>query len=59
MGEQFSVPLHMAVKCLSDTEMKYGAPKAEMIAVVTFVKKYRAYLGSAPFKLRTIERYPG
>ena len=32
--------------------MKYGAPKAEMFAVVTFVEKYRAYLGSAPFKLR-------
>ena len=25
-------------KVLSDTEMKYGAPKAEMFAVVTFVK---------------------
>ena len=32
--------------------MKYGAPKAEMFAVITFVEKYRAYLGSAPFKLR-------
>ena len=31
--------------------MKYGAPKAEMFAVITFVEKYRAYLGSAPFKL--------
>ena len=31
--------------------MKYGAPKAEMYAVVTFVEKYRAYLGSTPFKL--------
>ena len=30
--------------------MKYGAPKAEMFAVVTFVEKYGAYLGSAPFK---------
>ena len=36
---------------LSDLEMKYGAPKAEMFAVVTFVEKYRAYLGCAPFKL--------
>ena len=39
-------------KVLSDTEMKYGAPKAEKFAVITFVEKYRAYLGSAPFKLR-------
>ena len=27
--------------------MKYGAPKAEKFAVVTFVEKYRAYLGEA------------
>ena len=43
-------------KVLKDTEMKYGAPKAEMFAVVTFVEKYREYLGSAPFKLRVDNR---
>ena len=43
-------------KVLSDTEMKYAAPKAEMIAVVTFVEKYRAFMGSAPFKLRVVNR---
>ena len=31
--------------------MNYGAPKAEKFEVVTFVENYRAYLGSAPFKL--------
>ena len=36
--------------------MKYGAPKAEMFAVVTFVEKYRAYLGSAHFRLRVDNR---
>ena len=36
--------------------MKYGASKAEMFAVITFVEKYRAYLGSAPFKLRVDNR---
>ena len=41
---------------LIDTEMKYGAPKAEMFAVITFVEKYRAYLGSAPFKLHVDNR---
>ena len=45
-------PIAYGSKVLSDTEMKYGAPKAEIIAVVTFVEKCRAYLGSAPFKLR-------
>ena len=41
---------------LSDTEMKYGASKAEMFALVTFLEKYRTYLGSAPFKLRVDNR---
>ena len=44
-------PTAYGSKVLSDTEMKYDAPKAEMFAVVTFVEKYRAYLGSTPFKL--------
>ena len=43
-------PIAYGSKVLSDTEMKYGAPKAEMFAVITFVEKYRDYLGSAPFK---------
>ena len=47
-------PIAYGSKVLSDTEMKYGATKAEMFAVVTFVEKNRAYLGSAPFKLRII-----
>ena len=38
-------------KTLSDDELKYGAPKAEMFADITFVEKYRFYIGSAPFKL--------
>ena len=49
-------PIAYGSKVLSDPEMKYGAPKAEMFAVITFVEKYRAYLGSAPFKLRVDNR---
>ena len=45
-------PITYRSKVLSDTEMKYGAPKAEMLAVITFVQKFRAYLESATFKLR-------
>ena len=41
---------------LSDTELKYGAPKAEKFTVVTFVEMHRAYLGSPPFKLRVVNR---
>ena len=44
-------PIAYGSKVLSDTEIKYGAPKAEMFAVVTFVEKYRAY-----FKLRVDNR---
>ena len=51
-----SRPIAYGSMVLSDTEMKYGAPKAKMFAVVTFVEKYRAYLGSAPFKLRVDNR---
>ena len=51
-GKTVLRPIAYGSKVLSDTDMKYGAPKAEMFAVVTFVEKYRAYLGSAPFKLR-------
>ena len=49
-------PIVYGSKVLSDTEMKYGAPKAEMFAVVTFVEKYRAYLGIAPFNIRVDNR---
>ena len=45
-------PIAYGSKVFSVTEMKYGAPKAEMFAVATFVEKYRTYLGSNSFKLR-------
>ena len=49
-------PIAYGSKVFSDTEIKYGAPKGEMFAVITFVEIYRAYLGSAPFKLRVDNR---
>ena len=55
-GKAVLRPIAYGSKVLSDTEMKYGAPKAELFAVVIFVEKYRAYLGSAPFKLRVDNR---
>ena len=55
-GKTVFKPIAYGSKVLSDTEMKYGAPKAEMFAVVTFVEKYRAYLGSEPFKQRVDNR---
>ena len=50
-GRTVPRPIAYGSKVLSDTEMKYGAPKAELFAVFTFVEKYRAYSGSAPNKL--------
>ena len=44
-------PLAYGSEGLSATEMKYGAAKAEMIR-----GKYRAYFGSATFKLRVDNR---
>ena len=49
-------PIAYGITVLNDTEMKYGAPKTEIFAVVTFVKKYRAYLKSAPLNLRVDNR---
>ena len=45
-------PTAYGSKVLSYTEIKYGASKAEMFAVVIFVEKYKTYLGSEPLKLR-------
>ena len=55
-GKTVLRPKAYGSKVLSDTDMKYGAPKAEMFVVITFVEKYRAYLWSAPFKLRVDNR---
>ena len=44
-------PIAYGSRALSNTEMKYVAQKPEMFAVVTFVEKYHASLGSAPLKL--------
>ena len=55
-GKTIFRPIAYGSKVLSDTEMKYGAPKAEMFALITFVEKYSAYLGSEPCKLRVDNR---
>ena len=49
-------PIAYDSKVLSDTEMKYGAPKAEMFAVVEFVDTW----GALPLNYAwTTWRYPG
>ena len=53
-------PIAYGSKVLSDTEMKYGAAKAEIFAVVTFVKSTAHTWGALPSNYaETTERYPG
>ena len=49
-------PIAYGSKVVRDTEMKNGAPKPKTFAVIAFVERYCAYLGSAPFKLRVDNR---
>ena len=49
-------PIAYGSKVLSDTEIKYGAPKAKMFAVVAFVDTWGALLLSYAW---TTGRYPG
>ena len=55
-GKTVLRPIAYGSKVLSATKMKYGAPRAEMFAVVIFVEKYRTYMGSEPFKLQIDNR---
>ena len=53
-------PIIYANNILSGTEIKYGAPKAEMFAVVTYVENYCAYMGVLHLSCElTTEPYPG
>ena len=53
-------PIAYGSKVLSDTEVKYGAPKAEMFAVVTFVENTAHTWGALPLSYAwTTGRYPG
>ena len=53
-------PIAYGSKVLSDTEMKYGARKKELFAVVTFVEKTAHTWGALPLSFAwTTGRYPG
>ena len=54
-GRTFLRPIAYGSKVLSDTEMSFGAPKAEIFAVVTFVEKNRAHLRSDHLKERSLK----
>ena len=55
-GKTVLRPIAYGRKVLSDTEMMYGALKAKMFAVVTFVENHKANLGSELFKMRVHNR---
>ena len=44
-------PIAYGSKVLSDTEMKFGAPKAEGFAVITFGGKIQGLLGECSFQV--------
>ena len=53
-------PIAYGSMVLSDTEMKYGAPKVEIVAVVTFVESTAHTLGALPLSYAwTTGCYPG
>ena len=45
-------PVYYGSKSLNECQMKYGAPKLEMYAAVTFVKKFHSFLALRKFILR-------
>ena len=51
-GKTVLRPGHFGSHALNPTQMKYGAPKLEMLAVVTCVKKFHSYLAPRRFVLR-------
>ena len=52
MGKAVLRPIYYGSHALNPTQMKYGAPKLEMLAVVTYVKKFHSYLAPRRFVLR-------
>ncbi len=46
------MPIAFGSKALSETEMRYSAPKSEMLAAIYFIEKYRPYLTRGVFTLR-------
>ena len=52
-GEEKECPIVFGSKALSETEMRYPAAKAEKLAALYFIEKYRPYLTRAKFTLST------
>ena len=51
-GKKILRPVCYGSRVLNAPEQRYGAPKAEMLAVVFFVEKYRCFLAGRKFILR-------
>ena len=51
-GKTVLRPIHFGSKTLSQTQMKYGAPKLEMFAAYFFIDKFHSYLAPRKFTLR-------
>ena len=51
-GKTVLRPIHYGSKTLTQTQMKYGAPKLEMLAAYYFIDKFHSYLTPRKFILR-------
>ena len=51
-GKTVLKPIHYGSKTLTHTQMKYGAPKLEMLAAYFFIDKFHSYLAPKKFVLR-------
>ena len=51
-GRSILRPISYGSRVLKCAEQRYGAPKAEMLAAVSFVEKYRCFLAGRKFILR-------
>ena len=51
-GSLDPTPGVLRYQSLNEYQMKYGAPKLEMYAAITFVKKFHSFLALRKFILR-------
>ena len=51
-GKTVLRPIHYCSKTLTQTQMKYGGPKLEMLTAYFFIDKFHSYLATRKFILR-------
>ena len=57
-GKTVLRPVYYGSHALNPTQVKYGAPKLEMLAVVTYVKKFHSYSFPEEFRAQSGQSSP-